>query len=295
MVGQTGDSHLEYLKSLRRADAASTHSRCIAACFRRGIVIAALILTGQALAGIEPESIVVADLEGEVSVQDERGLHSASQGTVLEPPFTVRTGVRSSVTLIQGGTRITVKADSELSVPAPAAPGERLDTIRQERGNAHYDVERRLRTKLRIETPFLVSVIKGTEFNVVVDDAQAAVSLFEGRLEIQRGDLSEDLNPGEIAVARAGARDFDILRPEAAFEEALDDLAGAAPSNDLDDDLSDDDLSDDDLSDDEFSDDEFSDDDLDDSLDDDLEDQNDDDDLDDDDDDGKDDDGKGGA
>ena len=56
--------------------------------------------------------------------------------------------------------------------------------------------------KLRVETPLLVAVIKGTQFNVAVQPDSTTISLFEGRLEIRTPDDTDvvQLNAGEIAI-----------------------------------------------------------------------------------------------
>ena len=273
--------------------------------------------------------IVVVDFDGDVTIEKPDAELAVAKNMVLVPPFAVHTGTDATITIAQGDTEITVKPNSELFVPAPKSAGSRMDTIRQERGNAMYDVETQPGSEVRIETPFLVSVIKGTQFNVFVDDAQASVSLFEGQLEIQRGSQVDDLLAGEIAIGRLGETGFNILKPDEALREQTDDLGASRPDDGFSpgdspagrddslaegdagyDELSDDDLSEDDVSEDDLSEDDASDDgdlgdeglddgvlddDFGDDLDDDIEDLNDDNSDDDSDDDSADDDpgGKG--
>ncbi|HVJ29627.1 MAG TPA: FecR domain-containing protein, partial [Gammaproteobacteria bacterium] len=61
----------------------------------------------------------------------------------------------------------------------------------QRRGNVFYDVAPRDLGKLRVETPLLVAVIKGTQFNVAVQPDSTTISLFEGRLEIRTPDNND--------------------------------------------------------------------------------------------------------
>ncbi len=84
----------------------------------------------------------------------------------------------------------------------------------QPRGTAFYNVGKRGGRKLRIETPFLVGVVKGTQFNVVAQDDATTISLFEGLLEVRSADDSDvvDLHAGEIASRDRAAT--DISRPE---------------------------------------------------------------------------------
>src|SRR6185436_15913308 len=67
----------------------------------------------------------------------------------------------------------------------------------------------------QVETPCLVSAVKGTVFNVLVRDDGATVSLQEGRLQVNSLDARQtvDLAPGDVAFAgRDGA--LKMLRVE---------------------------------------------------------------------------------
>jgi len=104
--------------------------------------------------------------------------------------------------ITQAGTNITVSNDTDIEIPAEAGDGNLVARLVQHRGNVFYDVAPRDTGKLRVETPLLVAVIKGTQFNVAVQQDSTTISLFEGRLEIRTPDGSEviELNAGEIAI-----------------------------------------------------------------------------------------------
>ena len=104
--------------------------------------------------------------------------------------------------LTQAGTNITVARDTDVEIPAEAVDGNLVARLVQHRGNVFYDVAHRDVGKLRVETPYLVAVIKGTQFNVAVQEDSTTISLFEGRLEIRTPDGSDviQLNAGEIAI-----------------------------------------------------------------------------------------------
>src|SRR5262249_33337290 len=95
--------------------------------------------------------------------------------------------------------------------------------IVQPRGNAFYDIGKREGRKLRVETPYLVGVIKGTQFNVAAQEASTTISLFEGRLEVRAADDSDvvDLKAGEIASYKRGDKSISVLKMD----------AGKAPTN----------------------------------------------------------------
>jgi len=128
--------------------------------------------------------------------------------------------------LTQAGTNITVARDTDVEIPAEAVDGNLVARLVQHRGNVFYDVAHRDVGKLRVETPYLVAVIKGTQFNVAVQQDSTTISLFEGRLEIRTPDGSEtiQLNAGEIAIRSStdgairvlGMNDQRVAAPRAA-------------------------------------------------------------------------------
>ena len=83
----------------------------------------------------------------------------------------------------------------------------------QPSGSAFYDVGKRDGRKLRVETPYLVGVVKGTQFNVVAQDKGATISLYEGLLEIRAADDSAVVNikAGEVASRRDGDRAIGVI------------------------------------------------------------------------------------
>jgi FecR-like protein len=146
-----------------------------------------------------------------------RGAARAVQvGLVIELPAAIRTGHDGAIDLRQGNTTVAIAADSELELPA--TDGSIIDRLIQTRGNAFYDVGKRGARKLRVETPYLVAVIKGTQFSVAVQSDSATISLFEGRLEVRAPDDSDavDLNAGEIAIRHAADKAIRVLRMDGA-------------------------------------------------------------------------------
>lgn len=158
--------------------------------------------------------VVIAAIKGEVHVSMNGTDRAVREGAIVELPASVRTGANSSIELHQGATTVKVAADSEIDIPATASRGELLDRVLQPHGNAFYSVAKRSAKKLRVETPYLVAVIKGTQFNVSVQDEMATISLYEGKLEIRASDESDvtDLNAGEIAIRHRGDKTIRVIR-----------------------------------------------------------------------------------
>ena len=149
-----------------------------------------------------PEPIVVVAVDGDVSISTGGAARIVQPGTVIAPPVTILTGRDGHVELRQNATTMSIASDTRVELPATASADGLIERVSQPRGNVVYDVAKRPGRKLRIETPYLVAVIKGTRFNVSAQDEGATVSLFEGRLEIWTPDDSDvvQLNVGEIAT-----------------------------------------------------------------------------------------------
>jgi hypothetical protein len=156
--------------------------------------------------------IVVTSYRGDVRIAVRGAARAVQVGLVVELPAAIRTGHDGALDLRQGNTTVAIAADTELELPA--ADGAIIDRLIQTRGNAFYDVGKRGARKLRVETPYLVAVIKGTQFHVAVQADSSTISLFEGRLEVRAPDDSDvvDLNAGEIAIRHVADRSIRVLR-----------------------------------------------------------------------------------
>ena len=182
---------------------------------------------------LDTGDIVVASIKGEVHIAVRGTDTRLRAGAVLELPATVRTGRDGAVELRQGTTSVSVGPESLLEFPALASPGGSIDRIVQPRGTAFYSVGKRGGRKLRIETPFLVGVVKGTQFSVVAQDHATNISLFEGLLEVRSADDSDviDLHAGEIAMRDRAATDISVMKMEAGVTPPVPTaLASKAPA-----------------------------------------------------------------
>jgi hypothetical protein len=158
--------------------------------------------------------IVAVAVKGEVRVTQAGAARAVRAGAVLTPPFVLRTGADGAVDLAQGATRLGVGPDTVLEFPALEKPGVPVDRVVQPRGKVFYDIGKRTGRKLRVETPYLVGVVKGTQFNVAALDESTTISLFEGLLEVRASDDSSviELKAGEIASRRRGEQGISVLR-----------------------------------------------------------------------------------
>ena len=138
---------------------------------------------------------------------------SIKTGQTLTAPFSVRTAATGQAILIRGDDTLLVAPKSVIDVRAARHSDAGLITrILQTIGSLVYQIEKRPQQHFEVETPYLVSVVKGTTFTISVTEREAVVSLEEGSLEV----LSKDgtrrglLKPGEIARSKQGTNHIEM-------------------------------------------------------------------------------------
>jgi hypothetical protein len=181
-------------------------------------VLACMPFSMTAAATASRGDVVVATVHGTVSATMAGMTVPLSAGAILQLPATVRTGADGAVELRQGNSTFAAAGNTELEIPQSAAEDGLVERIIQVRGNAFYNIGKRTGTRLRVETPYLVAVIKGTQFNVAAQDDSTTIALFEGHLEVRASDDSDviDLDAGEIAIRRRNDVSISVLRLNAA-------------------------------------------------------------------------------
>jgi hypothetical protein len=162
----------------------------------------ALATVSSSTGAADDNRIYVAAVAGAVDVSVRGRGYGVDIGSMIELPSLIVTGEDGTLDLKQTATSISIAQNSEISIPETAQDGQLIARLIQHRGNVFYDVAKREVGKFRVETPYLVAVIKGTQFNVSVQNNATTISLFEGRLELLSPDGSEtiDLVAGEIAI-----------------------------------------------------------------------------------------------
>jgi hypothetical protein len=177
-----------------------------------------LLASPAALGSPGEDEIVLTAFKGAVEITSRDSAIEPQSGAVLALAATLRTGADGSAELRQGDTSIGVGPDTRLEFPAQEAAGP-IDRVSQPTGNAFYSVGPRGSRKMRVETPYLVAVIKGTQFNVAVTGDSSTISLHEGVLEIQAtadGIAPVTLRAGEVAVRRKDETGIRVLKVGAA-------------------------------------------------------------------------------
>ena len=177
-----------------------------------------LLLAVPAAHAFNTGDIVVDSTRGEARLTQAGKERDIRRGQVVLVPSTLRTGRDGLVDLRQGATTVNVGPETVLDFPAAQPRGEPVERIVQSQGNAFYDVGKREGRKLRVETPYLVAVIKGTQFSVSVQAESTSISLLEGSLEIlsSDGDATVALEAGEVAIRRRGVGGITVVDIDAA-------------------------------------------------------------------------------
>jgi hypothetical protein len=172
--------------------------------------LAAVLMTlASATAWANEARAVLTELRGkpvvyELSNGEARQVAMVVEGRSYALPLEVETGAADAATFALSNSVIEVSANSMMRIVAPEQGANNIvQRVLQGAGSALFRVHRGTIERFQVETPFLVSVVKGTVFNVLVREDGATVSLQEGRLEVSSVDLRQnvELLPGDVAFA----------------------------------------------------------------------------------------------
>lgn len=179
------------------------------------------LVGGQAsAAGKKSDHWMVTQLTGEARVIHP-GLQSASLKVDAEvaPGDTLVTGNSGHATLVHGRDYILVAPNSELKLPTGAQPSGFTRVI-ESLGSILFKVEHTAIPHFAVETPMLAAVVKGTTFNVVVDEQRTSVEVIQGIVQVSafEGGMTRLVEGGGIVAVepRNPATLFDVDKPAAA-------------------------------------------------------------------------------
>lgn len=172
------------------------------------IALLSLFFLSQPLHAAESQPWIVDTVSGDVYARQAEQNTGESKnvvpGTVLWAPFEVITGRDGKASLARGTDRIDVSPNSVIQLGADnVEPAGILSQIRLQLGIALFKVDKLPKRGFEVETPFLVSVVKGTTFTVRVGTRAAGASLVEGSLLVMNGSREAGvlIVPGQTAYA----------------------------------------------------------------------------------------------
>ncbi len=185
--------------------------------FRLCALFALVSLCATATAADDPGArapVVVWTVKGDVHATSGSRDIALKAGLALQLPVSIRVGADGALEMHQGATVVSAAANSQLQIPKATSSDQTLDRIVQSEGNVYYNVAKRPAHKLRVETPLLVAVIKGTRFNVSAVDTMTTISLLEGSIEVHASDDSSvvDLSAGQMATRSRSQPAIRVIR-----------------------------------------------------------------------------------
>lgn len=176
---------------------------------RQSVALFTLCLMLYPLQAAEVQPWLVDTVSGDVYVRhvdkagagDSKGVVS---GTILWAPFEIITGRNGKASLQRGEDRIEVSPNTVIELGADSTdPSGVLSRVKLMLGLALFQVDKLPKRGFEVETPFLVSVVKGTTFTVRVGTRAAGVSLEAGSLLVLDASRAAGvlIVPGQTAYA----------------------------------------------------------------------------------------------
>ena len=128
--------------------------------------------------------ITVVSSHGSVSVTQGNHLVPVSASTRLTLPAQIKTGSDGTLDLKDNDSLVHIGPNSTVALPDNGPSGSLVDRYLQSAGSALYNIRSRHGRPMSVETPYLVSVVKGTVFTIAVEEGATSVTLMEGSLDV---------------------------------------------------------------------------------------------------------------
>jgi hypothetical protein len=124
-----------------------------------------------------------------------------------------------------------VGPSSTIALPEATSPGNVIDKIKQSAGYVLYNIKSRKDHPLSVETPYLVSVVKGTVFTIAVEAHATTVALMEGSLDISAPGVTEHvlLKPNQSIRHADGESQLSVRSVASAALTPRSELRAGAP------------------------------------------------------------------
>ena len=157
---------------------------------------------------IQPAQATVVGVVGDATATDDSGRRPVVAGMRLGAGTTVDTAADASLTLrFADGSELLVQASSQLRLDKLSAYGRTgmVDTrMRLQKGRVDSRVKslRGPGAKFIIQTPDIMSSVRGTRFRVGSEDGASQVEVTEGRVMVAHGDQGTVLRPRQGVAAR---------------------------------------------------------------------------------------------
>src|ERR1043166_4865455 len=195
---------MEYARGPRRRRVSSLVS--LSVCCGVLLLMAAQAFSAEATANTQKPVCTVLTAEGKVEVA-RKGLaqwSAAQTNEILQVGDRFRTGLRSRATLRWSDLSVVrVDALTSMEIQPPEKPGAKAQP--ELRSGAAYFFSREKPTEIQFRTPVASGAIRGTEFNLAVDDnGRTVLSLIDGEVDLAAGEAGETLRSGEQGTIEPG-------------------------------------------------------------------------------------------
>ncbi len=215
------------------------------------LAIALLLLANDARAEEEIAGRVLLTIGTPVAIGMDGSEQALQRGTAVRQGDTLRTGPSDRLQIrFTDGTRLAMRPDSEISVDdyafsETAAPSEAQVSMSLNRGGFRTitgDIAERNPARYRVQTPYAVVGVRGTDWSAVIDDLGEGDNLILG---VNEGAIFAENNAGSIDLGEGADFDFAVVRSFDELPEGLESMPPAleeamqTPMPDADDDATD--------------------------------------------------------
>jgi len=158
-------------------------------------------------------SVVVVSSHGSVNITQGGNVVRVSDSGQLTLPAQIKTGADGAIDLKDNESQIHIGPNSTVALPDAGPSGSLVDHYLQSTGSALYNIQARHGRPMSVETPYLVSVVKGTVFTISVEDGAARVTLMEGSLDVSAPGVSQHvlLKPNQSIRHSAGESSLIVI------------------------------------------------------------------------------------
>jgi len=182
------------------------------------MMLLAAVLAAFSLPAIAGD-ITVTRVAGSVKVLVGKTSISVTTGSKLTPPAKIETGADGFLRIEQASSTLDIGPNSMLLIPDARAESE---NIIQTLGRVLYSVKPRKTRSFSVQTPYLVSVVKGTVFSVAIENEATSVSLMEGSVELVADGIAPVLLlPNDTATRGVHDRSINVTKVDVAPPAAL--------------------------------------------------------------------------
>jgi hypothetical protein len=179
---------------------------------------------------VHATEITVVASHGSVSVTQRDHLVPVSASTRLTLPAQIKTGSDGALDLKDNDSLIHIGPNSTVALPDTGPSGSLVDRYLQSAGSALYNIQSRHGRPMSVETPYLVSVVKGTVFTIAVEDGATSVTLLEGTLDVSAPDVRQHvLLKANQSIRHHHGESSLTAKPIGAAPERINSTAKARP------------------------------------------------------------------